>query len=682
MRPYYNGFDYIAYDIETTGLEKDATIIGISMCAEEKQAHYYIIYKWEDDQLIEIPGMKDYVLDLLNVLKTKHIIAHNSVFDCSMTNNYFKIDLMPSVHTDTMILAHLLNENRRVGLKELASTMFGENAAEEQRLMKESVLANGGQLTKDNYELYKADSQLLGKYGAQDALLTYKLFTHLVPELYDQGLDKFFYEDESMPLLKGPTYQLNTVGLKIDTKKLSELKRTLQAECLEAKDFISKEIAGFIKDKYPGTNKKNVFNIGSSSQLSWLLFGELKLEFSTLTKAGKDVCKKLVGKLPYTYSAKRDFIELCQQAKDNGVYLSPPSKINGKVNKGKKYREPWNYIACDKKTLQKLAPKHKWIERLLEYQRKTKLLNTYVEGIEERTKYGIIHPAYLQHGTSSGRYASRNPNFQNLPRDEKRIKEIVIARPGKVFVGADYSQLEPRIFSYYSGDEKLMKAFDGTTDFYSVVGIDTYDIIDALPIKEGSPDAFGIKYKKLRNDAKLIALAVAYGATAGQLAPALSKSIDETQDIINRYLEAFPGVSKMTVEAHELAKTQGFVTNLFGRKRRLPEALDIPKIYGKMKHKDLPYQARSLLNLACNHRIQSTAASIVNRSAIKFCNDVKNNKIDAKIVLQVHDELVVECNEDDAELVSLLLQDAMENTIILPGVPLEAIPRVTRNLSK
>ena len=136
------------------------------------------------------------------------------------------------------------------------------------------------------------------------------------------------------------------------------------------------------------------------------------------------------------------------------------------------------------------------------------------------------------------------------------------------------------------------------------------------------------------------------------------------------------------LESHEQAKKQGFVSNIFGRKRRMTEAKNINLMYGKLSHKELPYDARSLLNLSTNHRVQSTAASIVNRSAIKFVEFCRQADIKAKIVAQVHDELVVECKEEDAENVSILLQEAMETTITLPGVPLEAIPRVTKNFAK
>lgn len=667
--------EYIAFDIETTGISRSDTVIGFSVCGDEDKAFYVILQKYEAGALAPVHYTGE--LDLIKILQSKKLICHNGVFDCSMIESNFKISLIESLHTDTMVLAHLLNENRRVGLKELSQEYFGETATEEQKLMKESIAQNGGKITKDVYELYKADPYLIGKYGAKDALLTYKLFLELVPELVDQGLYEFFYEDESMPLLKGPTYQLNTTGLKVDQEKLLSLKKTLEAECEELKAYIYREIQDKVKDKYPGTNNKNTFNIGASQQLSWLLFGKYQLEFGNLTDAGKQVCKDLGLRIPYYPAAKRDFIAQIEYAK--GVEHAPGAIVNGKTIRAKKIKDPWAYIACDKKVLIKIAPKLKWVEKLLEYQRKMKLLSTYVEGIESRLQYGIIRPSFLQHGTTSGRYASRNPNFQNLPRDDKRIKSTIIARPGRTFVGADYSQLEPRVFAYLSGDSRLLQAFNGTKDFYSVIGMEVYGKSDCTPQKEGSPNAFGVKYKKLRDLSKVIALASTYGATAHQLAPTTGKSIEDTQFDIDNYFESFPDVKKFMTDSHALAKQQGYVENIFGRKRRMPEAKLIPK---NKEHGELSYEQRNILNLAVNHRVQSTGASIVNRAAIKFCKDCKEININCKLILQVHDSLIAECDEKDAEIIALLLQNAMESTVVLPSISLEAIPKIGISLAE
>lgn len=680
LKLYLASKDVIAYDTETTGVHMGAEIIGCSFCAEKDKAFYIITAVWDvtSQSLITMP-YGEAVKDLVASLKSKSLIMHNAVFDCMITEAFYKISLIEDVHTDTMVLAHLLDENRRIGLKELGKTVLGIDADKEAKEMKASVLANGGKLTKDCYEMYKADAYLMGKYGAKDAWMTYMLFQVLVLELLDQDLTQFFYEDECMPLLKGPTYELNTVGLKVDLQKLTALKKQLEAECAEAKDFIYREIAPHIKDKYPGTTKKNVFNMGSNNQLAWLLFGKLELEFNKLTKGGKIIARHVMNKVPYTASDKRNFIHECVSSA--GEVYAPAAIVNGKKKNAKKLREPWNYIAVDKGTLQKYAAKFKWVERLLEHNKKIKLLNTYVSSIEQRTKYGIIRPSFLQTGTSSGRYACRSPNFQNLPRDDKRVKACIVARPGKCFVEADQSQLEPRVFAYYSNDKALLEAFAGADDFYSVIGMRVYKLYDCVARKEGSPDAFGVKYKPYRDLSKVIALASTYGATAHQLAPTTRKSVDDTQQDIDDYFEAFPGVKDMMLEAHNLAKTQGFVTNLFGRKRRMPEALLINKHYGNAEHGELPYEARNLLNLAVNFRIQATGASIINRGAIAFNRNCKVAGIDCKMVLQVHDSIVIECNEADAEAVSLLLRDAMENTVRLEGIKFEAIPKISKSLA-
>lgn len=664
--------DYIlvAFDIETTGLTRQDRVVGFSVCVEETKAYYVVLNT----------NTQTVALKILQLLVLKNLIMHNGVFDCSMIEANFKIRLIDSLHTDTMVLAHLLDENRRVGLKELTTEMYGEDSTVESKEMQASVIANGGVWSSTSKEMYKADPKILGKYGAKDAWLTFRLFNDLVPQLSDQGLVEFFYDDESMPLLRGPTYDLNTTGIEVDSKALQVLKATLKAECAEAKAFVLKEINERIKEEYPGTKKSNTFNIGSSKQLAKLLFGTYNLDFKTLTKGGKTICKAMGLPLPYTASVRRQFIATCTR-RQNEIY-QPEAIVNGKVKKAKKIRDPWSYIACDKEIIKELAPKYEWIARLLEYQKKMKLLSTYVEGIEERVQYGIIRPSYLQHGTMTGRYASRNPNLQNLPRDDQRVKECFVARPGKVFVSADFSQLEPRTFAYYSGDPRLMNAFDGSSDFYSVVGQDVYDKSDSTPQKDGSPDAFGVKYKKLRDDVKAFCLAYAYGGTPHRIASITGKSVADSEEDQRKYFERFPGVQKMMIEAHNLAKENGYVTNLFGRKRRIPEAKRIVKLYGNKKHADLPYEARGLLNVACNFRVQSTGASIVNRSAIRMYNDCKTAGIICKMVQQVHDEIVIECNKDDAENVAILLQNAMENTIILPGISLEAIPKISRTLAK
>lgn len=682
LKDYIKGKDFIAFDTETTGTDDDAKIIGYSISADTDTAYYVITAYWDvsSQKLIDL-DTKEASKDIMEMLVGKNLVMHNAPFDVRMVDNNYRVDLRPSIHTDTMILGHLLDENRSNGLKELGVGIFGEDAKAEQTAMKESVTKNGGKLTKDSYELYKGDAELIGKYGAKDAILTIKLFYHFIEELYAQELDQFFYEQESMPLLRGPTCDLNNVGLKVDPAKLEKLKGELEAECMEAKAFIYKEIGPLVAEKYPGTKPGNTFNINAPQQLSWLLFTRLGNEFQSLTKAGKDLCKALDLKPPYSFKAKREFLDTVTKYQGRVYEEAKYNFKTKKMSRPKKVGKVESYLAADKATLSKFANRYPWVARFLQYNKSMKLLTTYVEGIQSRVRYNIIRPSFLQHGTTSGRYSSKNPNFQNLPRDDKRVKACIISRPGRSFVGADYSQLEPRVFASLSNDKRLQACFDSGDDFYSVVGAPIFGKF-GIPLKKDAEGSFAKLYPQLRDKAKVISLATPYGRTASQQANVMGITRDESQELINAYWEEYPEVKKMMESSHQDAIKMGVVHNLYGRPRRIPKAQLIPQVYGKAKHEDLPYEARTMLNLAMNHRVQSTAASIVNRASIAFYERAKALGLkDCHIVLQVHDEIVIECRDTDAETVKALLKDCMENTSTLPGVKLEAKPVIAKNLA-
>lgn len=684
LKDYIADKDYIAFDTETTGLTNDSIIIGFSICADVNIAYYIVIASWDvETQSLQHLGTKEGVKSFIEHLKGKQLIMHNASYDCNMVKLNYNVELMPYVHTDTLLLGHLLDENRSNGLKELGVSLFGLDAKKEQEEMKQSVTNNGGSMTKESYELYKADSELIARYGAKDTILTLKLFYTLVPILIEEGLDTFFYDEETMPLLRGPTYQLNTVGLSVDPEKLRVLKSTLETECLEAKAFIHNEIAPHIKDKYPGTKPANTFNIGATQQLSWLLFIQLGNEFNTLTENGRELCKALDMKLPYSYAQRRQFIQILQERKGQ-VWQQP--KYNYKTKKygrPKKIADSWTYMSCGKESLTKLSKKYAWVTKLLEYSKNLKLLNTYVHGIEEKSRYNIIRPSFLQHGTTSGRYSSRKPNFQNLPRDDKRVKSCIVSRPERLFVGADYSQLEPRVFASLSKDKRLLDCFAKGEDFYSVIGVEVFEKYGCSLIKNDK-NSFANLYPELRQIAKVVALSATYGTTAPKMAVALGKSMDEAQDIINNYFEKFPKVQEMMLTTHKAVKESGVVHNLYGRPRRMPKAKDISKIYGpNVKHSELPYEVRNLLNLSVNHIIQSTAASIVNRASIAFNETLIKYQIKhCNIVLQCHDELIAECRIEDAEIVAEIMKNSMETAVVLPGVQLLAEPKIANNLAE
>ena len=677
---------FIAFDTETNGIEKESRIIGISIAAELGLAYYVILAEWsvEQNKLVWLET-GDKIKSFLKLLAKKKLVMHNAVFDCWMVQNNYNISLIEAVHTDTMILGHILNENRSNALKERALELYGESSVVEQAAMKESVIKNGGTLTKKQFELYKADSELIAHYGAKDAILTLKIFYNDVTDLFDQELDSFFYEDESMPLLRGPTYEMNTTGLRVDPEKLKNLKATLEADCAEAKAFITREIFDYVKHKYPATGKTNHFNIDSPQQLSWLLFDVLENDFNVLNDQGKQVCKAMDMSLPYSNAAKRNFITMCRENKGRVWKPGYKNYKTGKEVKPKLIVEPYKYMTCGKETLLKLSDKYKWVEVFLEYKKNLKLLNTYVVGIQERLQYNIVRPNFLQHGTTSGRYSCKNPNFQNLPREDKRIKSCIVARQGKIFVGADYSQLEPRVFASLSGDERLIDCFEKGQDFYSVIGANVFNHPEASLFKDDE-DSFANLYPEKRQISKTIALAATYGANAHRLSALTKQSVDDTKLILEAYFDDFSSVRNMMLESHKMAKTDGQVTNLFGRPRRMPLAKEIA-LLGDVLPETLSYEYRNLLNLSVNHRIQSSGASIMNRAAIAFCYKkalkAKSEPLwkEVKVVMQVHDELITEGPESLKNEMIALLKDAMEHTVELPRVKLVAEPKAAYNLA-
>lgn len=659
LNQYLDDYDLVAYDTETTGLDQDAEIIGYSLACDEENGFYVVLAEWsvEEKKLLYCaPEFREKAIEVLKKLTTKRLVMHNAVFDVQKTIANFNIDLLPALHTDTMILAHILNENERVGLKDLGASLFGEDAKIEQKEMQDSIAANGGLCTKKAYELYKADKYKIGKYAAKDAILTMNLMYYLLPKLYDEGLDKFFYEEECMPLLKGPTYELNTSGLKIDVERLTKLKFELEQSVLKLETEILEEVTPYVVERYPGTSEKTVFNIGSNEQLAWLLFIRLKEEFKSLTGSGKEKANEWMGRIPYSKGQKYMFIMECQ----------------------KRGLKPEKFIQADKLTLELYKTKYPFVEKLLRLKKEEKLLNTYVSGIMERIRYGVINPSFLQTGTSGTRYSSRDPNFQNLPRDDKRIKSCVIARPGKIFIGADYSQLEPRVFTAMSQDPILLEAYAKGEDFYSAIAIPVFGKDDCSADKNAD-NFLGKKYPEVRQLGKVAALSIAYGTGAFKLSQAMKLPVDVCQEIIDDYYDRLTGVAAMVSESRAEVIKNGYVKNLFGRPRRIPNARIISK-FGNKKFEDLGYEYRTLLNLAVNFKIQGTAGSLINRCAIAFHNRVRELGLSAKLVMQVHDELIVECDEHEAEQVAALLKECMETTVTLPNVALIAEPKIAKNL--
>lgn len=302
--------------------------------------------------------------------------------------------------------------------------------------------------------------------------------------------------------------------------------------------------------------------------------------------------------------------------------------------------------------LEKLKDVHPIIEKLLEYRQIGKLNSTYVEGlipcINENTHK--IHSSFHQTVTATGRISSTDPNLQNIPtRNElgKNLRKVFIPEVNKTFIDADYSQIELRVLAHISNDEHMIDAFNKDEDIHKQVASKVFD----TPIDEVT--------KEQRTRAKAVNFGIVYGISDFGLSEQLKIPRKEAKQYIEQYLSKYQGIKQFMEDIVETAKTEGYVETLFHRRRYIPEI------------KSNNYMVRQFgSRIAMNTPIQGTAADIMKLAMINVYKELQNKNLKSKIILQVHDELLIEAVEEEKEQVENILKQEMENVIKLK-VPLK-----------
>lgn len=302
--------------------------------------------------------------------------------------------------------------------------------------------------------------------------------------------------------------------------------------------------------------------------------------------------------------------------------------------------------------LEDLKDKHPAVALLLEYRQAAKLKSTYTDGLQSCVAQdGRIHTTFNQTEARTGRISSLEPNLQNIPvRTElgKKLREFFIADKGRVLVDADYSQIELRVLASMSGDQNMISAFKSGEDIHTataaqVFGLPTEMVTDVL-----------------RSRAKAVNFGIVYGIGAFSLSKDIGVTRKEADSYIKSYLATYQGVASYMENTIADAKRDGYVTTLFGRRRYLPELSSsngMLRAFGE--------------RVARNAPIQGTAADIIKLAMIKVFETLKVKVPSASLILQVHDELIVECDQKDADLVCEILKTEMENAVKL-GVDLIA----------
>ncbi len=303
-------------------------------------------------------------------------------------------------------------------------------------------------------------------------------------------------------------------------------------------------------------------------------------------------------------------------------------------------------------TLESLRKYHPVIEEILQYRVYQKLDSTYVEGLLKKIgEDGRIRSTFNQTETRTGRISSGEPNLQNIPVRTplgSQMRRFFVAAPGKVLVDADYSQIELRLLAHISGDDAMREAFLTGADIHRSTAARVY----GLPEEEITP--------ALRSSAKAVNFGIVYGIGAFSLSKDIGVSVKEAEAFINSYFASFPKVKQYMDDTVERGREQGYVTTLYNRRRNLPELANSN------------FNVRELgKRMAMNTPIQGTAADIIKIAMVRVARRLAAEQLEARLILQVHDELIVECPVAEQAQVEIIVREEMERAAEL-SVPLAA----------
>jgi len=720
--------DIIALDTETTGLNvRKDKVIGVGV-ASDAHSLYIPLLVWEGTELQPTQYLED-ANYLLQQLKNKKLVLHNAAYDLRIIKHDLGIDLLSALHCDTILLKHTLEETPPFSLKDIAvknakALGYDRDPTEESKELKASIEANGGKSTKDCYELYKADVNVIARYCEQDCKLTLAVYNYYSKKLIDEGLVDFYYKDEVLPLYKFVSIPMMERGIKLDMPKINRAKEEISFDLIRLEKEVQDGIKTYSSD-FKAWFFENEYPVKTNGNFAQAVANYYELELP-VTKTGKlSVARGAVESLPESdgksfllghMQLPADIIEELQMKMHGETVGEYFININSKDHlkriifsflgeKPERHTEKGAY-QLDDSYLQSISHKYSFIPPLLVYNKLNKIKATYIERFLKESENGIFYPQFNQHRTISGRFGS---DIQQLPRNKDSGDELVlkytniirsffIARPYHLFVDSDYESLEPHIFASVSGDKGLQDIFNNNMDFYSTIAIMTEKLTNVSADKS-SDNYLGKVDKEARQRAKAYCLGIPYGMESFKLSKDLDIDQREAQSLIDQYMKAFPQLKQWMDRTDLAVKSVGYVTSLVGRKRRMPEAVSIfnkhgdsildslqlwkdyheqGALYEDMKEKR--WKLKNCINNGRNFQIQSLAASVVNRSSIAINLELAAKNIKAFIVCSVHDQTIVECRVEDKEAVAEIVQRNMENIIKLP-VKLKAPPSFGKNFA-
>ena len=364
----------------------------------------------------------------------------------------------------------------------------------------------------------------------------------------------------------------------------------------------------------------------------------VKVEAEALKHYGDQLGDKIVELEKEIYEDANETFNI-NSPKQLGVVLFEDMKIPG----GRKTKTGYS-TAAD--VLEKLAPEYPIVAKILEYRQLTKLKSTYADGLAGYIQEdGRIHGKFNQTVTATGRISSTEPNLQNIPvRVElgRMIRKVFVPEEGYVFVDADYSQIELRVLAHMSGDEKLIQAYREAEDIHRLTASQVFHV----PFDEVTD--------LQRRNAKAVNFGIVYGISSFGLSQDLSITRKEAAEYIEKYFETYPKIKGFLDGLVADGKEKGYVSTMLGRRRPIPEL------------KSGNFMQRSFgERVAMNSPIQGTAADIIKIAMNRVYQRLKEEGLQSRLVLQVHDELLIETKKEEVETVSRILEEEMKGAVHL-----------------
>lgn len=744
---HINSSEFVAYDTETNSLNpRKGLIIGFSVSGEVGKGYYMPIREWKNEQLVEldIEGTSADKLAkyAISQLLKKKLIMHNASFDIRFTKNFYGVDLLPALHADTAMLVHTVKEEgafgfgNPFGLKPIAKMVQKEigldvetEANQEQLELKASIKANGGAVSKDNFEIYKADMAILAKYAAADTDLTLRIYHHFLPILQEEGLDTFFFEEEVMPVYKEVTIPMEEHGIRLDVKLIQETQDNIKKDLEEQATAVVKEllslpqVRGWILEqartayppKHKGTFAQRLLELNNIELPKSERTGKFTINKAAVTALADGPIKDFLMTGDESYLTKEQVAKVSMslwKEENDGQFFNIQSKDQlGKIAFEVLGEKPLSTTdkgkpQFDEDMIQSISDKYPWARHLRLYNKLTKIKTAYVDRFLDSAEDERFYPYFKQNGTVSGRYGS---DLQQLPKplepgqDEDMImgytnvvRAFFICDDGTKLLDNDYASLEPRVFATVAGDQGLKDIFNNDLDFYSHIAIKT-EKLEGVSAHTKAPNFLKKVDPVKRQTAKAYSLGVPYGMSGYALAMSLGVPKEEGERLVEGYLSGFPQLREWREESRKFIKANGYIKNKVGRIRHLPKAKEIYEAFGDKIIEDWRFRKeierqygveavttlyrdyKNALNNCLNYQIQSYSASIVNRAALQINRRFRKENIEGQVIAQIHDQLICQVKEDQVARACEIMQDCMENTTKLDGVQLVAIPEVANN---